>query len=122
MLTLFFPANNSKELCREIANQHAEIGKLTEQTQDRYAKHVLIPEGCEQYLMDTFKMSEKIAKYWFLKYHANEEEDEIADGEIFLEDEEENVFHSENRLGSPLYTIEESENEDLIPDFETNSD
>ena len=108
-------------ITREIVNQHAKIGKLTEQTQDRYAKHVLIPEGCEQYLMDTFKMSEKVAKDWFLKYHANEE-DEIFDDEILLEDEEENVFHSENRLGSPLYTIEESENEDLIPDFETNSD
>ena len=78
-------------------------------------------KGCEQYLMDTFKMSETIAKDWFLKYHANEE-DEIFDDDILMEDEEENVFHSENRLGSPLYTIEESENEDLIPDFETNSD
>lgn len=41
---------------------------------------------------------------------------------IHFLDQEENVFHSENGLGSPLYTIEESENEDLIPDFETNSD
>ena len=87
MLTLFSPANNSKELCREIANQHAEIGKLTEQTQDRYAKHVLIPEGCEHFLMETFEMNERMAKCWFLKYHANEEEDEIFEDEIFLEGE-----------------------------------
>ena len=65
----------------------SKIGKLTEQTQDRYAKHVLIPEGCEHYLMDTFKMNEKLAKYWFLEYHANEEEDDISEDEIFLEGE-----------------------------------
>ena len=96
-------------ITKEIVEQHAQIGQLSEQRKDKYAKHVLIPEGCERYLMDKFKMNEAEAKYWFLNHKAKDEDDNIFPT-VQQEESQPNT--------SPCISNEESENEDLIPDIE----
>merc|ERR1712037_674076 len=99
-------------ITKPIVYQHAQIGQLSEQLKERYAKHVLIPEGCERYLMEKFKMIEAEAKYWFLNYNAKDEDDDII--EIFP-----TVQQKEIKPNTPTcISDEESENEDLIPDIE----
>ena len=99
-------------ITRPIVEKHAQIGQLSEQMKERYAKHVLIPEGCERYLMDKFKMNEAEAKYWFLNYMAKDEDDDIL--EIFP-----TVQQKEIKPNTPTcISDEESENEDLIPYIE----
>ena len=96
-------------ITRKIVEQHAQIGQLSEQRKDKYAKHVLIPEGCERYLTDKFKMSEAEAKYWFLNHKAKDEDDDILPT-VQQEEIQPNT--------PPCISDEESENEDLIPDIE----
>ena len=96
-------------ITKPIVYQHAQIGQLSEQLKERYAKHVLIPEGCERYLMDKFKMNEAEAKYWFLNHKAKDEDDDIVP----------TVQQEEIQPNTPTcISDEESENEDLIPDIE----
>ena len=95
-------------ITRKIVELHAQIGQLSEQRKDKYAKHVLIPEGCERYLMDKFKMNEAEAKYWFLNHKAKDEDD------IFPTVQQEEIQPNT----PPCISDEESENEDLIPDIE----
>ena len=97
------------DITKEIVEQHAQIGQLSEQRKDKYAKHVLIPEGCERYLMDKFKMNEAEAKYWFLNHQAKDEDD------IFLPTVQQEEIQPNT---SPCISDEESENEDLIPDID----
>ena len=97
------------QITKPIVEQHAQIGQLSEPIKVKYAKHVLIPEGCERYLMDKFKMNEAEAKYWFLNHQAKDEDDVILP----------TVQQEEIQPNTPTcISDEESENEDLIPDIE----
>ena len=96
-------------ITKPIVERHAQIGQLSEQKKDKYARHVLIPEGCERYLMDKFKMNEAEAEYWFLNHKAKDEDDVILP----------TVQQAEIQPNTPTcISDEESENEDLIPDIE----
>ena len=53
----------------EILNKHPKIGQETNDTKKNYAENVLIPEGCENFLIHKFNMSEAQAKDCYLKHH-----------------------------------------------------
>ena len=56
-------------LVREIVRQHPKIGQEGTFMQHKYADNVLIPEGCERYLIHKFNMSEADAKFWYKSHH-----------------------------------------------------
>ena len=57
------------EIATQILNVHPKIGRETYEKKKHYAENVLIPEGCEQFLMHKFNMSETQAKECYLEHH-----------------------------------------------------
>ena len=53
----------------KILSAHPKIGRETYQIKKHYAENVLIPEGCEKFLVHKFNMSETQAKECYLEHH-----------------------------------------------------
>ena len=52
----------------DILSEHPKIGKEENETKKNYAENVLIPEGCEKFLIHKFNMSEAQAKVCYLEH------------------------------------------------------
>ena len=57
------------DIVTKILNVHPKIGRETYETKKHYAENVLIPEGCENFLINKFNMSETQAKKCYLEHH-----------------------------------------------------
>ena len=57
------------DIVTEILSSHPKIGRETHETKKHYAENVLIPEGCEKFLIHKFNMSEAQAKDCYLEHH-----------------------------------------------------
>ena len=113
-------------LAREIASQHPKIGQEENGTQDKYAEHVLIPEGCERYLIHKFNMTEADAKFWYKSHHVFQcdfcdliyNDHDILDKHIFEAHQDQL-----NEPPEPQRVVENhdeygTEEEDAIPDLD----
>ena len=56
-------------IARKIVKHHTKIGQEQCGTQEKYAEHVIIPEGMEQYLIHKFDFSEVDANYFYKSHH-----------------------------------------------------
>ena len=113
-------------LAREIVGQHSKIGREENSTQDKYAEHVLIPEGCERYLIHKFNMTEADAKFWYKSHHVLQcdfceliyNDHDILDHHIFEAHQDQL-----NEPPEPQRVVENhdqtgTDEEDTIPDFD----
>ena len=57
------------EIVSKILSAHPNIGGESYETKKHYAENVLIPEGCEKFLIHKFNMSETQAKKCYLEHH-----------------------------------------------------
>ena len=113
-------------LARKIASEHPKIGQEENGTQDKYAEHVLIPEGCERYLIHKFNMTEADAKFWYKSHHALQcdfcdliyNDYDILDKHIFEAHQDQLNEPPEPQRVVENHDESGTEEEDTIPDFD----
>ena len=113
-------------LAREVVRQHPKIGQEENGTQDKYAEHVLIPEGCERYLIHKFNMTEADAKFWYKSHHVLQcdfcdliyNDHDILDKHIFEAHQDQLNEPPEPQRVVENHDESGTEEEDTIPDFD----